>query len=189
MAPDVWARFEHDPRSPQAARLRASDKDRDVALEALGEAFAEGRLDHSEYDERATAVTTAKVLGDVVPQLDDLVPDTPEGALVSRAGGGPVARTDIREQAIAKWASDRREALMGFVGLSVLLWTIWAITMPGGFIWPIFPTGFAFMNLLRTVVQKQDIIADHEKRLIKREKKALDLERQKAKELESGSED
>ncbi|RYB90547.1 DUF1707 domain-containing protein [Nocardioides oleivorans] len=183
---DVWARFEHDPRSPQAARLRASDKDRDVAFEALGEAFAEGRLDHEEYDERLTAVSTAKVLGDVVPQLQDLVPDAPTGALARRAGGS-VVRPDVHEQAVAKWRSDRREAVTGFIGLSVLLWTIWAVTMLGGFPWPLFPTGFALMNLVRTVVQKQDIIEAHEKRLLKREKKALDLERQKQKELESGS--
>jgi hypothetical protein len=36
-------------------------------------------------------------------------------------------------------------------------------------------------------VQRQDIISEHERRLLKREKKARDLEAQKAKELESGS--
>ena len=186
MSSDVWARFEHDPRSPQAARLRASDRDRDVALEVLGEAFADGRLDHQEYDERSTAVASAKVLGDVMPHLDDLVPDEPDMTLAPRPGA--IVRPDIHEQAVAKWASDRREAAMGLVGLSVILWTIWAVTTFGGFPWPLIPMGFAVMNLARTVVQKQDIIADHERRLLKREKKARDLEQQKAKELESGSE-
>ena len=189
MSSDAWARFEHDPRSPQGARLRASDKDRDVALEVLGQAFADGRLDHQEYDERSTAVTSSKVLGDVVPHLEDLVPDEPGTSLATSAPGGAVARPDLHQQAVAKWASDRREALMGFVGLSVLLWVIYAVATPGIFPWPLFPTGFALMNLLRTVVQKPDIIAEHERKLLKREKKALDLERQKAKELESGSED
>lgn len=186
MSSDVWARFEHDPRSPQAARLRASDRDRDVALEVLGEAFADGRLDHQEYDERSTAVTIAKLLGEVTPHLADLVPDQPGTSLAPRSG--QLVRPDIHEQAVAKWASGRREAAMGLVGLSVLLWTIWAVTMFGGFPWPLFPMGFAVMNLARTVVQKQDIIADHERRLLKREKKARDLAQQKAKELESGSE-
>ena len=76
MSAGTWERFEHDPRSPQAARLRASDRDREVALEMLGEAYADGRLDHAEYDARSTAATTAKVLADLVPQLEDLVPDT-----------------------------------------------------------------------------------------------------------------
>jgi hypothetical protein len=186
MSSDVWARFEHDPRSPQAARLRASDRDRDVALGVLGDAFADGRLDHQEYDDRSTAVTSAKLLGEVLPHLQDLVPDEPGTSLTARSG--QLVRPDIHEQAVAKWASDRREAAMGLVGLSVLLWTIWAVTMFGGFPWPLFPMGFAVMNLARTVVQKRDIIADHERRLLKREKKARDLEMQKAKELESGSE-
>jgi hypothetical protein len=186
MSSDVWARFEHDPRSPDAARLRASDRDRDVALEVLGDAFADGRLDHQEYDDRSTAVTSAKLLGEVLPHLEDLVPDQPGTALAPHSG--QVARPDIHQQAVAKWASDRREAAMGLVGLSVLLWTIWAVTMFGGFPWPLFPMGFAVMNLARTVVQKQDIISDHERRLLKREKRARDLEQQKAKELESGSE-
>ncbi|GAA1918815.1 hypothetical protein GCM10009797_10680 [Nocardioides hwasunensis] len=184
----MWSRFEHDPRTPQAARLRASDKDRDVALEVLGQAFADGRIDHQEYDERSTAVTRAKVLGDVLPHLEDLVPDEPVASLAVR-GSGSLVTADMHEQAVAKWASDRREAVMGLVGISVLLWTIWAITMPGGFPWPLFPMGFAMMNLARTIVQKKDIVAAHEKRLAKRAKKAVDLERQKAKELESGSDD
>jgi hypothetical protein len=186
MSSDVWARFEHDPRTPQAARLRASDRDRDVALGVLGEAFADGRLDHQEYDERSTAVTTAKVLAEVLPHLEDLVPDGPGPGLVAR-DGGIVARPDIHAQAVAKWQKERREALMGFVGISVITWTIWAATMLGGFPWPAFPMVFALLNLARTIVQKQDMVSDHERRLLKRERKAADLEAQKAKELESGS--
>ena len=37
MSAGTWEHFEHDPRSPQAAHLRASDRDREVALEALGD--------------------------------------------------------------------------------------------------------------------------------------------------------
>lgn len=188
MSSDVWGRFEHDPRSPQAARLRASDRDRDVAFEALGNAYAEGRLDHDEYDTRLNAVTTAKMLGEVVPHLEDLVPDQPGTSLASRPSGA-LASGDLHAQAVRKWESDRREAVMGLIGISALLWTIWAVTMLGGFPWPLFPMGFAVMNLARTIVQKQDIIADHERRLLKRERKAAELEQQKMNELEPGSED
>lgn len=173
MSAGTWERFEHDPRSPQAARLRASDRDRDVALEALGEAYADGRLDHAEYDARASAATTAKVLADLVPHLEDLVPDASHAALEPRAAGS-LARPDLHEQAVRRWAKDRREALTGLVGISVITWTIWAVTMWGGFPWPLFPVLAAVVNLLRIQMQKQDIVEDHERHLLEREAKALE---------------
>ena len=176
MSAGTWERFEHDPRSPQAARLRASDRDRDVALEALGEAYADGRLDHAEYDARATAATTAKVLADLVPHLEDLVPDASHAALEPRATGS-LARPDLHEQAVRRWAKDRREALTGLVGISVITWTIWAVTMWGGFPWPLFPVLAAVVNLLRIQMQKQDIVEDHERHLLEREAKELERRR------------
>ena len=173
MSSGVWGRFEHDPRSPQSSRLRASDRDRDVALEVLGQAFADGRLDHAEYDARSTEVTTAKVLGELAPHLEDLVPDEPGSSLVAR-GSGTLAVGDLHEQAVRRWAKDRREALTGLVGISVITWTIWAATMLGGFPWPLFPMLAAALNVLRTVMQKQDIVEEHERKLVKREAKALE---------------
>jgi hypothetical protein len=169
MSAATWERFEHDPRLPAAARLRASDRDRDVALEVLGQAFADGRLDHAEHDERSTSVTQAKVLGDLVPLLDDLVPTT---AVALR---DPAALTEagIRDQAVRRWAKDRREALSGFVGVSAITWTIWAVVMWGGFPWPLFPMLAALVNLMRIQLQKQDIVDDHVASLRKREAKAL----------------
>ena len=179
MSAGTWERFEHDPRSPQAARLRASDRDREVALDTLGQAYADGRLDHAEYDARATAATTAKVLADLVPHLEDLVPDGNRGALEPRAAGS-VARPDLHEQAVRRWAKDRREALTGLVGLSVITWTIWAVTMWGGFPWPLFPMLAAVVNLLRIQMQKQDIVEDHERHLLRREAKALEKREKEA---------
>ena len=160
---EVWKQFDHDPRNPANTAMRASDRDRAVIENVLAEAFAEGRLMRSEYDERAEAAMTSRTLGDLLPLVDDL----------------PVARepqsspSTLREQAVRKWESDRREAFLGFVGLSVLLWTIWAATMLGGFPWPIFPTGFALMNLVRVVANKRDIIEEHAKQLEKKERKEL----------------
>lgn len=51
MEGDVWGSFAHDPREPAVAPLRASDADREVIHGVLAEAFADGRLDRSEYDE------------------------------------------------------------------------------------------------------------------------------------------
>ena len=72
-----------------------------------------------------------------------------------------------------QWAADRREAFVGLIGLSALLWTIWAVTMWGDFPWPLFPMGFAFMNLVRIQVNKRDIIDEHVKRIEKKERKEL----------------
>ena len=175
MSAGTWERFEHDPRSPQAARLRASDRDREVALEVLGQAYADGRLDRAEHDARSTAAATAKVLADLVPQLEDLVPDT--SYAVEPRAAGIVARPDLHEQAVRLWAKDRREALTGLVGITVITCTIWAVTMWGGFPWPLFPILAAAVNLLRIQMQEQDIVEGHERHLLKRERKAIEKRR------------
>jgi hypothetical protein len=175
MSSGAWERFEHDPRSPQTAGLRASDRDRDVVLDVLAEAYADGRLDREEYDARSSAVATAKVLGELVPQLEDLVPAS--SAAVPVAGATPAA-TDPHTEAVRRWSRDRREALTGLVGLSLITWTIWAVTMFGGFPWPLFPMLAAGINLLRVQMQKQDVIEEHERRILEREAKALE-DRQK----------
>jgi len=69
----------HDaqPQSPgQAAvpEIRASDLERDAATHRLQAAFAEGRLDDAEFDERMRAALTARTRG----QLDQLLTDLPD---------------------------------------------------------------------------------------------------------------
>jgi hypothetical protein len=171
MSSGAWERFEHDPRTPQAAGLRASDRDRDVVWDVLGQAYADGRLDREEYDARSSAVAAAKVLAELGPPLADLGPASP--ATVPVAGATP-APADAHAEAVRRWARDRREALTGFVGLSLITWTIWAVTMFGGFPWPLFPMLAALVNLLRVQMQKQDVIEEHERRIVEREATALE---------------
>jgi hypothetical protein len=160
---EVWSQFDHDPRSPANAVMRASDRDRAVIETVLADAFAEGRLTRVEYDERLSAALSSRTLGDLVPLVQDL----------------PVARAhrssseDLHARAVRKWEADRREALLGLIGLSALLWTIWAVTMWGEFPWPLFPMGFAVMNLVRVVANKQDLIEEHTRKLEKKERKEL----------------
>jgi hypothetical protein len=160
---EVWNQFDHDPRVPANAAMRASDRDRAVIETVLADAFAEGRITRSEYDERTDAAMASRTLGDLLPLVDDLP--------VARAPRSSV--DELHRQAVRKWESDRREALTGLVGLSVLLWTIWAVTMFRGFPWPLFPMGFAFMNLVRVQLNKRDIIEEHVKRIEKKERKEL----------------
>ena len=158
---EVWRQFDHDPRSPSNAKLRASDRDRAVIETVLADAFAEGRITRTEYDERAEAALTSRTLGDLVPLVEDL----PVSA------SAPATSGNLHQQAVRKWEADRREALVGLIGLSALVWTIWAVTMWGGFPWPLFPMGFALMNLVRIVVNKRDIIEEHTRKLEKKERK------------------
>ena len=141
--------------------MRASDRDRAVIETVLADAFAEGRITRTEYDERAEAALTSRTLGDLVPLVEDL----PVSA------SAPATSGDLHQQAVRKWEADRREALVGLIGLSALVWTIWAVTMWGEFPWPLFPMGFALMNLVRIVVNKRDIIEEHTRKLEKKERK------------------
>ena len=70
---NVWPRFRLDPRLH--TRLRAADEDRDIVRECLGEAFADGRLNREELDERLAAVGDARLLGDLLDSLADLFLD------------------------------------------------------------------------------------------------------------------
>lgn len=60
------------PQQPDPWSLRASDADRDKYLTLLGEAYAEGRLDAAEYEERMSAALGAKTYRDLYPVLKDL---------------------------------------------------------------------------------------------------------------------
>ena len=52
--------------------MRASDADRDRVADALREAYAEGRLDVEEHNERLDRAYKAKTIGDLTPLLSDL---------------------------------------------------------------------------------------------------------------------
>ena len=52
--------------------MRASDADRDRVADALREAYAEGRLDVEEHNERVDLAYKAKTLGELAPLLSDL---------------------------------------------------------------------------------------------------------------------
>ncbi|MBG6091349.1 DUF1707 and DUF4870 domain-containing protein [Actinomadura viridis] len=57
-----------------AAELRVSDAEREPVIERLQEAYAEGRLDHAEFDMRMHLAMTAKTRGDLAVVTRDLAP-------------------------------------------------------------------------------------------------------------------
>ncbi|WP_151640345.1 DUF1707 domain-containing protein [Corynebacterium sp. 11A] len=56
----------------QPPRLRASDYDRSRVLDYLAQAYADGRLDYSEFDERSSAASTSRFMDELSPLLEDL---------------------------------------------------------------------------------------------------------------------
>jgi hypothetical protein len=52
--------------------IRASNADREAVVKRLADAYAEGRLELSEMDERTAAAYAAKTMGDLTPLTADL---------------------------------------------------------------------------------------------------------------------
>lgn len=69
-------------RSPA---IRASDRERDAATTRLQAAFAEGRLDDTEFDERMRAALTAGTRADLATLVEDL-PDGAAGTVAPMPG-------------------------------------------------------------------------------------------------------
>jgi Domain of unknown function (DUF1707) len=72
--PGTGAPARLDGAAAQAPAIRASDRERDAATLRLQEAFAEGRLDDSEFDQRMRTALLARTR----PELDRLLADLPE---------------------------------------------------------------------------------------------------------------
>ena len=94
------------PRPPAVPPLRAADVDRDRVAQRLGQAYAEGRLDGEEYQERLDAAYRARTHADLEPLVADL-PSVP-GEVVPRASGVPVVAGDPSDSVVAVFASTER---------------------------------------------------------------------------------
>jgi DUF1707 SHOCT-like domain len=179
---DPWAAFTEDPRTPHAAPLRASDRDRDVVTGVLTEAYADGRLTREEFDDRAATAAGAKTLGDLPALILDLVPQT-----TTAVGGSDLARATpdlLHQRAVQRWEAQRRQALTGFVIPTVICWAIWVIigldqnrAFDPTFPWPAFVMLGTGAGLLRTLLNREGIILEEQRRLEKKQRKALESPR------------
>jgi hypothetical protein len=164
----VWGEFEHDPRDPQYAGMRASDRDRAVVHEVLVAAYAEGRLDLDEFGERTAAVTAAKTYAELLPPIRDLTADAAPVPFTPAPSG------DLGRQARRYYSDKLREAFFGFLIPNLIVWAIWFMAGHDGFVWPIFvliPTG---ANLARVVASRGAIIEERVQKLQRRQAKALE---------------
>ena len=75
-------------------RMRIADSDRERAMADLAGHYAEGRLDHEEYDERLDAIWTARTRADLallfsdLPRLPAPLPPRPKPAAPRRSSAG-----------------------------------------------------------------------------------------------------
>jgi len=170
---EVWSSFTYDPRDPRYASLRASDHDRTVVHEVLAEAYADGRLDREEYDERCVRADGSRVLGDFRAILGDLVAPPP-------STGRSLAHSSQQElETLAERAGQtkRREASFSFLGASLVTTAIWFATCFGGdgfdpyFFWPGFVIAFSLLHLVRVASSRREIVESEVKRLEKRRSK------------------
>jgi hypothetical protein len=177
-AEPAWHDFTHDPRQPGTAHLRAADRDRDLVRSMLTAAYADGRLDRDEFDERSERVASARTLGELPPIVADLVSEPPV----------PVTRTqalvaaspqDLHRRAVEKWEADRRSAVLGLVVPSLICWAVWAAINweDGGvdatFPWPLIVMAVTLANLIKTVASRQEYVESEFKRLQAKQAKAL----------------
>jgi len=107
-------------------QTRASDAERDAATERLQVAFAEGRLNDSEFDQRMRTALTARTRA----ELAGLLADLPEAAPLVRPG--PVAPAGAREpgrlavsfkssiRRAGRWRVPRRYTAVVYKGSGVL---------------------------------------------------------------------
>ncbi|WP_460829149.1 DUF1707 SHOCT-like domain-containing protein [Nocardioides hungaricus] len=169
---EVWSAFTHDPRDPRCAPLRASDHDRAVVQQVLDEAYADGRLDREEHDERTRRAGGLRLLGDVHGLLADLVAQRP----AATAGRSLLhaSNSDLERLAERAWRTKRREAAFSFVGASLVSTAIWVATCfrDGGFdpyfFWPAFVIALSLLNLVRTAASRREIVDKEVRRLEKR---------------------
>jgi hypothetical protein len=179
---DVWSSFTHDPRDPAVASLRAADADREVVHAVLAEAFATGRLDRGEYDERSAAVLGARTLGALPPLVTDLVPAVPVRPSSGRVPLASASAADLQRRAEEHWRDERRNALYGFLGPTAICWVIYLsyAGMPphlsASFPWPAIVTMVTLLNFLRTATSRREIVASEVRR----------LEKKRAREIEKG---
>jgi DUF1707 SHOCT-like domain len=86
------------PPAPGVKRYRLSDGERNEAISALGEAFAQGRLDADEFGDRMSRATEARLAADLVALFADLPHQEPAFLVQLRSEPGEHAPTSARDR-------------------------------------------------------------------------------------------
>jgi hypothetical protein len=119
---------------PKPTSMRAGNEDREKIVAHLNSAFAEGRLDLAELDERVAAAYRAKTMGELVPLTADL--PAQYAASPVRRPAAPPARPAESHREVARWAP-----VGGGLAIFLVNVLIWAAVSIGQhdlvYFWPI----------------------------------------------------
>lgn len=169
-----WSSFVRDPRQPDNQGLRAADRDRDLVVGAISEAYADGRLTREEMDDRLSQVQSTRLLGDLLPIVTDLMPTR---EVASRSALARAGDDEIERLALVRYRERRRQALAGMLVPSLICLTIWVWSMvsTGGpiFPWPIFVILGTGGYLSRLVFGRESAIEEEREKLRKKQAKLL----------------
>ncbi len=133
--------------------IRVSDRDRDRYQQVLTTAYAEGRLDESEFEERLARVLDAKFEADLAP----LVTDLPAGNHLT------VADVEARQPAVdvgpdSEDVESNDKGLgrgLAFMTAPIICTAIYAMTDFGGYFWPMWVWFGCSIPALRTVLSRR----------------------------------
>lgn len=145
--PRSWDAFTADPRKTKNAELRASDRDRTLVTSILGDAFAEGRLDPEEYQERLDQALTIRTLGEVTPLVQDIWQ-------VGRPTGRPAPRRSNLERGLDVAVG---AGIGTWLLVAVVTNVIWIATSLGsgfGYYWPIWPMLGVGIGVIGTFISR-----------------------------------
>lgn len=125
--------------------VRAGHADREQVVARLNTAFAEGRLDVGELDERVAAAYAAKTLGELVPLTADL--PAPHRAAPGTPARREAAAVPARAEASGRWVPVG--AMVGVFLINVLIWGVIALAgSDAPYFWPVWlliPLGLAVL--------------------------------------------
>jgi DUF1707 SHOCT-like domain len=153
---------------PAADDLRAGNAEREVVVSRLNDAFAEGRLDLGELDQRIAAAYAAKTMGDLRPLLADLPPPSGRAATVHRPSTpmaprpvplpGPLATNRAVQHVNGRpgWIRWQYYVWASVVLLNVMIWVM--VSLGTSHFW-IYPWPLWVAGPWGVVILAQDVIA------------------------------
>ncbi len=137
------------PAVPGQPQYRLSDQERDEAIQALAEAYAEGRLDVTEFEERMELAGQARFAVDLDPLFVDLPRRPRRQAPIGP--GGPADRRALARQARHERRAQRRGGPAGMPGHAIVIAVLALIALVvTGHFWVLFPAWFLIGHVLRS---------------------------------------
>ncbi len=141
------------PEEPSRPELRIGDREREQAVTHLGTAFAEGRLDLAEYDERVASAYGAKTASDLLHLTADLPlatrehPAQPAAGAASRSHRGTRRRTAVENRPGTQvvypgWLRAAWLTYAAAVSINLVIWLIVSVSTANlAYFWPMWVAG------------------------------------------------